>query len=183
MPAIIPYYPVNTVFLVNTHSVAMKDKRKLPPPPKNSIMFSSRYKTEICRQFEELGQCEYGERCLFAHGSYELRDLPNRHPKHKTQECNAYAEQGFCTFGPRCSFIHKKPDIESIIDEMQQKSKSEPMPENPSRFVHNGDGDCYVLTDDEVDRAVHQVDTQSVIFAFKNDGNKRLPIFLKLHHG
>ncbi|CAB1421336.1 unnamed protein product [Pleuronectes platessa] len=36
---------------------------------------STRYKTELCRPFEENGSCKYGEKCQFAHGYHELRSL------------------------------------------------------------------------------------------------------------
>jgi len=66
---------------------------------------SSRYKTELCRPFEENGTCKYGDKCQFAHGYHELRGL-NRHPKYKTEFCRTYHTIGFCPYGPRCHFIH-----------------------------------------------------------------------------
>ncbi len=41
------------------------------------------YKTELCRSWEETGQCRYGNKCQFAHSLNELR-LVNRHPKYKS---------------------------------------------------------------------------------------------------
>ncbi len=29
---------------------------------------ASRYKTELCRPYQENGSCKYGEKCQFAHG-------------------------------------------------------------------------------------------------------------------
>ncbi|ROT82898.1 hypothetical protein C7M84_023926 [Penaeus vannamei] len=66
---------------------------------------SSRYKTELCRPFEENGHCKYGEKCQFAHGQLELRTL-TRHPKYKTELCRTFHTIGFCPYGPRCHFIH-----------------------------------------------------------------------------
>ena len=66
---------------------------------------SSRYKTELCRPFEESGSCKYGDKCQFAHGEHELRSL-SRHPKYKTELCRTYHTVGFCPYGPRCHFIH-----------------------------------------------------------------------------
>ncbi|KAL4656155.1 Zinc finger protein 36, C3H type-like 2-like [Arapaima gigas] len=66
---------------------------------------SSRYKTELCRPFEENGACKYGEKCQFAHGVRELRSL-SRHPKYKTELCRTFHTIGFCPYGPRCHFIH-----------------------------------------------------------------------------
>ncbi|NP_001084214.1 ZFP36 ring finger protein-like 1 S homeolog [Xenopus laevis] len=66
---------------------------------------SSRYKTELCRPFEENGSCKYGDKCQFAHGIHELRSL-TRHPKYKTELCRTFHTIGFCPYGPRCHFIH-----------------------------------------------------------------------------
>uniref|UniRef100_T1J600 C3H1-type domain-containing protein n=1 Tax=Strigamia maritima TaxID=126957 RepID=T1J600_STRMM len=66
---------------------------------------SSRYKTELCRPYEESGKCKYGDKCQFAHGAHELRTLA-RHPKYKTELCRTFHTTGFCPYGPRCHFIH-----------------------------------------------------------------------------
>ena len=66
---------------------------------------TSRYKTELCRPFEESGACKYGDKCQFAHGYSELRNL-TRHPKYKTELCRTFHTIGFCPYGPRCHFIH-----------------------------------------------------------------------------
>ncbi|XP_018981644.1 mRNA decay activator protein ZFP36L1-like [Cyprinus carpio] len=71
----------------------------------NSQVNSSRYKTELCRPFEENGTCKYGDKCQFAHGMHELRSL-NRHPKYKTELCRTFHSIGYCPYGPRCHFIH-----------------------------------------------------------------------------
>jgi len=66
----------------------------------------SRYKTELCRQFSENGECKYGDKCQFAHGYNDLKDV-NRHPKYKTDYCKTFHSKGFCPYGPRCHFIHE----------------------------------------------------------------------------
>lgn len=66
---------------------------------------TSRYKTELCRPYEESGICKYGDKCQFAHGYNELRNLA-RHPKYKTELCRTYHKVGFCPYGPRCHFVH-----------------------------------------------------------------------------
>ena len=65
----------------------------------------SRYKTELCRPFQDYGYCKYGDKCQFAHGEQELRVVP-RHPKYKTELCRTYHTRGFCPYGSRCHFIH-----------------------------------------------------------------------------
>merc|ERR1719367_288738 len=41
----------------------------------NAKVNTSRYKTEMCRPFQENGSCKYGEKCQFAHGLSELRTV------------------------------------------------------------------------------------------------------------
>ncbi|KAL9657821.1 hypothetical protein ABK040_013159 [Willaertia magna] len=64
-----------------------------------------RYKTELCRSWEETGQCRYGDKCQFAHGRNELR-MVTRHHKYKSELCNNYHYEGTCMYGTRCCFIH-----------------------------------------------------------------------------
>ncbi|XP_030626184.1 mRNA decay activator protein ZFP36L1b [Chanos chanos] len=75
----------------------------------NSQVNSSRYKTELCRPFEENGSCKYGDKCQFAHGMGELRSL-SRHPKYKTELCRTYHTSGICPYGARCHFIHNEEE-------------------------------------------------------------------------
>jgi len=65
-----------------------------------------RYKTELCRQFQEHGGvCWYGQCCQFAHGPAELRSVAC-HPKYKTDLCRPFHSTGLCPYGARCHFIH-----------------------------------------------------------------------------
>ncbi|XP_023218642.1 mRNA decay activator protein ZFP36L1-like [Centruroides sculpturatus] len=75
---------------------------------------SSRYKTELCRPYEENGTCKYGEKCQFAHGINELRTLV-RHPKYKTELCRTFHSTGFCPYGPRCHFIHNSEETKKHL--------------------------------------------------------------------
>ncbi|XP_074604816.1 tis11 zinc finger protein [Brevipalpus obovatus] len=131
--------------MLSTGSLAQHKRRGQLPKSSTQANQSGRYKTELCRQWEELGFCEYADRCLFAHGEEEIKPLPNRHPKYKTEKCVAFHEQGFCSFGPRCSFIHTKPDPQSIIEEVLKKVSS--MPDIPAGnmddLTHIEDGDGF----------------------------------------
>jgi hypothetical protein len=80
---------------------------------KNVVGNSSRYKTELCRAFEETGHCKYGEKCQFAHGHQELRTV-HRHRKYKTELCRTYHTIGFCPYGPRCHFIHNADEARAV---------------------------------------------------------------------
>ncbi|CAN8022569.1 unnamed protein product [Ixodes persulcatus] len=81
----------------------------VPPSTAVAAQNSSRYKTELCRPFEESGTCKYGDKCQFAHGGHELRTLA-RHPKYKTELCRTFHTTGFCPYGPRCHFIHNSDE-------------------------------------------------------------------------
>ncbi|XP_030599446.1 mRNA decay activator protein ZFP36L1 [Archocentrus centrarchus] len=93
----------NTCF---SSSVSSPSSRPLAPPPH----ISTRYKTELCRTYEESGACKYGAKCQFAHGMDELRGL-NRHPKYKTEPCRTFHTIGFCPYGARCHFIHNADEV------------------------------------------------------------------------
>ncbi|XP_054154625.1 protein TIS11-like [Oppia nitens] len=82
-----------------------------PPPLHNRNYQESRYKIEMCRHWEEKGNCPHGHQCLFAHGVHELRPFRGRHRKFKTQLCKAFHSDGFCSFGPRCSYIHSPDEV------------------------------------------------------------------------
>ncbi|CAJ1065594.1 mRNA decay activator protein ZFP36 [Xyrichtys novacula] len=74
---------------------------QIPP-----MVSPNRYKTELCRGFQETGSCKYGSKCQFAHGEAELRGL-YRHPKYKTEPCRTFYNFGYCPYGSRCHFIHE----------------------------------------------------------------------------
>lgn len=99
-----------------------------------------RYKTELCRPFQENGFCKYGDKCQFAHGEHDLRSLP-RHPKYKTELCRTYHTRGFCPYGLRCHFIHHIDETRKNIEggcggvpksPTKQRSFSFNMPLSPS---------------------------------------------------
>jgi hypothetical protein len=92
-----------------------------PTNSNNSQTASSRYKTEMCRPFQENGVCKYGEKCQFAHGQQELRTV-NRHPKYKTDMCRTYHSVGFCPYGPRCHFIHSLEELRAQQNTPEKKA-------------------------------------------------------------
>ncbi|CAG0894092.1 unnamed protein product [Darwinula stevensoni] len=95
--------------------------------PRGANINSSRYKTELCRPFEENGHCKYGEKCQFAHGIGEIRTLA-RHPKYKTELCRTFHTIGFCPYGPRCHFIHNAEEARPKPVPNSNNSCSRPRP-------------------------------------------------------
>ncbi|TRY89417.1 hypothetical protein DNTS_010818 [Danionella cerebrum] len=97
----------------------LKPQDVRPPPgfPPLVSLPSNRYKTELCRSFQEHGSCKYGAKCQFAHGDIELRGL-YRHPKYKTQACRTFYQFGYCPYGSRCHFIH---DEKSYLEEQNPR--------------------------------------------------------------
>ncbi|CAO3620372.1 unnamed protein product [Mucor fragilis] len=63
------------------------------------------FKTEMCRNWQEMGECRYARKCRFAHGQHELRCV-QRHARYKTEICRTFHLTGTCLYGVRCTFIH-----------------------------------------------------------------------------
>ena len=72
--------------------------------------FRTKWKTEICRNWEMYGQCKYGNNCAFAHGDSELKQRKISF-NYKTKPCKQFFELGYCSYGIRCQFSHKKADF------------------------------------------------------------------------
>ncbi|KAI8149450.1 hypothetical protein BJV82DRAFT_504938 [Fennellomyces sp. T-0311] len=79
---------------------AKRQRGSLHPDKKPEL-----YKTEMCRNWTEMGHCRYGKKCRFAHGDQELRTV-QRHARYKTEICRTYHMTGTCLYGVRCTFIH-----------------------------------------------------------------------------
>jgi hypothetical protein len=81
---------------------------------KSASAFQLNYKTQLCLNWE-MGYCEFGEKCAFAHGKVELKQTVQKSNKYKTKRCKQFYAQGFCVYGPRCQFIHEKlPSLKDL---------------------------------------------------------------------
>lgn len=103
---------------------SLANKGRYPSKPNH------KFKTEKCRQFDEMGYCEYGSRCMFAHGLHELKPEVNRHPNYKTRICTTFQFDGYCSFGSRCAFVHNSGDPIELLMESVSRCPRLPMPEN-----------------------------------------------------
>ena len=87
-----------------------------------------KYKTEICRSWDQ-GCCEFGDKCIFAHGYKEIRNFPSL-TNYKTKKCKQFYERGYCQYGNRCQFLHKNSSEEpnAIVKEKTQESSKKRLP-------------------------------------------------------
>lgn len=94
---------------------AQKQNRKgvEEKPIEDELTGQNRYKTELCKSFNETGSCRYGTKCQFAHGREEVRPIL-RHPKYKTEICKTFHTTGTCPYGTRCRFIHTRSKEEAM---------------------------------------------------------------------
>ena len=68
--------------------------------------FRVKYKTEMCKNFFTT-QCEFGDKCSFAHGVHELQTRKDTHKNYKTKMCKRFQKEKYCPYGDRCQFIHQ----------------------------------------------------------------------------
>lgn len=92
---------------------AMRNKKKTAVTTDDT-----KYKTELCKNWVELGKCNYGKKCRFAHGKHELveKHVTNR-CRYKSKKCNSFFTTMFCPYGVRCMFAHEQrtlPEINSV---------------------------------------------------------------------
>ncbi|MEI6242319.1 MAG: zinc finger CCCH domain-containing protein [Chlamydiota bacterium] len=79
-----------------------------PNLPSSPLSNAKNYKTELCKNFTEIGSCSYGKKCRYAHGPEELQQRI-RPTLFKSRICINFILEGYCSFGSRCRFSHKLP--------------------------------------------------------------------------
>ena len=72
-----------------------------------------KYKTEICKKFQSIGNCPYGDKCRFAHGKQELMTT-FKGKNYKKIPCKTFFKKGYCPYGSRCNFLHNEKDFSEI---------------------------------------------------------------------
>lgn len=75
-------------------------------------------------------QNRYGDKCQYAHGQDDLRDV-ERHPKYKTQVCRTFYQTGTCPYGTRCTFRHDEnglllPASSALIQQQRPQLQQQP---------------------------------------------------------
>jgi hypothetical protein len=68
------------------------------------------FKTELCMRWVKTRQCEYGNKCTFAHGIDDLKCkiLPE---KYKIAMCRNIIDGKPCQYRHRCKFAHSKQEM------------------------------------------------------------------------
>jgi hypothetical protein len=97
----------------------------------------ARFKTRICRNWLH-GNCEFGAKCIFAHGDAELQ-LSEVGPatqkplmydsafRYKTRICHNWLN-GHCDFGAGCIFAHGEAELRACENEVVDNSQNDPRP-------------------------------------------------------
>ena len=70
----------------------------------------SKYKTELCKNWVQTGECGYQSRCKFAHGEQEIASYlkpKTVNDKIKTKNCRSFYQLKTCPYGSRCMFRHE----------------------------------------------------------------------------
>ena len=79
---------------------------------KNKRIDDPKYKTELCKNWDEKGECPYKNKCKFAHGKDELREKINK--KQSKKKCAAFSKNWTCPYGTRCVYIHERRTLGEI---------------------------------------------------------------------
>lgn len=93
---------------INEKKVSENNLSLIQKKIKKDFTKNPNYKTEICKNFEVFGKCEWLKNCCFAHGKNELREKSNFNSNYKTKICKNYHFKGFCLYGSRCQYYHFK---------------------------------------------------------------------------
>ena len=97
-----------------------------------------KFKTEICKNWAEKGTCQYGNKCRFAHGSWELVPKGQLDVRYKSKDCVSFFSTCYCPYGKRCMFKHDERSTKEISNiynsilvnfpEMKENNKSKRLP-------------------------------------------------------
>ncbi|CAD8081085.1 unnamed protein product [Paramecium sonneborni] len=109
--------------------IDVQPKKKYFETIEEKIQFIEEYtkkkKTELCKNFQLMGFCKFGDDCSFAHGYQELQAKTHLHQKYKTKPCNRYFSQGFCPYGIRCQYLHDELKDQQKFEKFLQESYQE----------------------------------------------------------
>ena len=105
----------------------------------SSEIYQKNFKTEICKNFEFKGNCQFGDICCFAHGIDELRDKLNDNFFYKTKFCEKFFEPNYCPYGYRCQYLHRVIYNKIFFNDYFNKLKENFVDKGKNVFNHNND--------------------------------------------
>lgn len=88
------------------------------------LNFRAKYKTELCKNWELTGACDFEDACSFAHGAHELNSKPHVPKNYKTKLCKRFHEELYCPYGPRCQFRHSEQDQKKAASQKVAQSQA-----------------------------------------------------------
>ena len=105
-----------------------KETRRYPNHFEKDSSFRSdqenRVKKEICKYWES-GKCDYGDKCLYAHGVSQIGEKQGI--KIQQERCENYNKFGYCFSGSKCQFSHsqkeKKVELSNNFDLVSKPAK------------------------------------------------------------
>ena len=105
------FIPVTTEFSSQSSKSTTKTGKEAVKSAKPD-KFQTKYKTELCKNWIEVGFCRYSENCKFAHGAEEIAIEIAKVRKKKN--CKAFFSSGKCLYGVRCQYRHEHRHIDQI---------------------------------------------------------------------
>ena len=126
--------------------------------------FNNKYKTSLCNNFSQTGQCKFGDNCKFAHGDQDLRmgqDGPQQGFKQNyggynnnnsgggggfqqyggSQPCRFFQQYGNCKFGDECKFSHDGGEqMGQQQQQMQQQQQQMQQMQQQQQMSQQGQG-------------------------------------------
>ena len=100
------YFP--QPFSLQNQLEALRPQQNLAQGALGSHVRNSKYKTELCKNYELYGYCGWAENCFFAHGRSELKEKTLTCGFYKTKVCKNFHRTGFCPYAARCQYFHFK---------------------------------------------------------------------------
>ena len=102
-----------------------------------------RYKTALCRHFDTPQGCSYGEKCQFAHGINELKQIDKnmmaQNPmqamdnkqknilNYKIVKCKNWEKDKSCKYGAHCTYAHGEEELRNKADNLYQMNPTFPL--------------------------------------------------------
>lgn len=97
----------------------------------NNALDPVRYKTKMCKNWQQHEKCPYGPRCLFAHGTKEMRTYTVNHNAITTACTSSSPERQFYAIGHFPTFMPIPFDAETNKAPDGEQPESQPTVEQP----------------------------------------------------